>query len=65
MEFMVKINYTNILYSELTALMQGLRMSASNNFMSLEVNIDSTEVIHNINKGNLIYETIYVNAGHS
>ncbi|OIT22644.1 hypothetical protein A4A49_65453, partial [Nicotiana attenuata] len=36
----------------------GLRMEVSNNFMPLEVNIDSIDVIHSINKGNLIYETI-------
>lgn len=32
-------------------------MAVSNNFMPLEVNIDSTKVIHSINKGNLVYET--------
>nr|XP_016452975.1 PREDICTED: uncharacterized protein LOC107777463 [Nicotiana tabacum] len=42
-----EIHYTNTLHYELTALMQGLRMAVSNNFMPLEVNIDSTEVTSN------------------
>ncbi|XP_075087608.1 uncharacterized protein LOC142169618 [Nicotiana tabacum] len=58
MGFMGKINYTNTLHAELTALMQGLRLAVSNNLMPLEVYTDSTKVLQCINKDNLNYENI-------
>lgn len=38
--------------------MQGLILASSNNFIPLEVNLDSTKVIHIINKGHLFYDAM-------
>ncbi|PHU21278.1 hypothetical protein BC332_06385 [Capsicum chinense] len=43
---------------ELLALKDGLKVIESNNFLPVEINIDSLEVLHTLTNGNLHYDTI-------
>ncbi|KAF3613288.1 hypothetical protein FXO38_36331 [Capsicum annuum] len=50
-------NSTNSMM-ELLALKDGLKVIECNNFLPVEINIDSLEVLHTLTNGNLHYDTI-------
>lgn len=52
------IPYASLVQAEILALKRGPTLAASNNINPMEINIDGTEVIHMINKGNNLYHNL-------